>query len=193
VAGSTHQGEEEQLLKAHSLLRRSHPQALLILVPRHKARFDEVAQLLSGESVSFRRRSLGEAVTADTAVLLGDTLGELNLFYACADLAFVGGSLVPVGGHNLLEPAMLGVPVLSGESLQNSREVADLLLARGAALRVSDAPGLAAELARLLSDHTVREQMGLAGQALIGENRGSSERLLALINPCLAARPSATR
>jgi 3-deoxy-D-manno-octulosonic-acid transferase len=193
VAGSTHQGEEEQLLKAHSVLRESHPQALLILVPRHKARFDEVAQLLAREGVPFRRRSLGEEVARDTEVLLGDTLGELNLLYACADLAFVGGSLVPVGGHNLLEPAMLGVPVLSGESLHNTREVAELLLARGAALRVSDAQGLAAELARLLSDPGERERMGLAGQALISENRGSSERLLALISPCLAARPSAAR
>ena len=193
IAGSTHAGEEEQLLDAHALLLKSVPKAVLLLVPRHKDRFAGVADLLARRGVRFARRSRmasGEEarrLPGDTAVLLADTLGELATLYASADVAFVGGSLVAVGGHNLLEPAALGLPVLTGPSYFNGKEIAQLLLARGAALEVENAQGLAAELQRLLAAPEVRGQIGSIGKEIIAANRGCVARLLALIEPWLPA------
>jgi 3-deoxy-D-manno-octulosonic-acid transferase len=193
IAGSTHAGEEEQLLDAHSALLTSIPNALLLLVPRHKDRFAAVAELLARRAVRFARRSRmasGEEAPRlpdDTPVLLVDTVGELATLYASADVAFVGGSLVAVGGHNLLEPAALGLPVLTGPSHFNGEEIAQLLLARGAALEVRSAQDLAATLQRLLAAPQLREQIGLIGTEIIAANRGSVARLLALIEPWLPA------
>jgi 3-deoxy-D-manno-octulosonic-acid transferase len=191
IAGSTHAGEEEQVLDAHALLQAAAPDALLILVPRHKDRFAAVADLLTRRGVEFARRSQMPG-RADTApVLLADTIGELALLYACADVAFVGGSLVPTGGHNLLEPAALGVPVLTGPSYRNSEEIAQLLLARGAALQVNSAADLAAALRRLVADPVECRRIGRIGQEIVAANRGSVERLMILIEPWLpAAHPS---
>jgi 3-deoxy-D-manno-octulosonic-acid transferase len=126
-------------------------------------------------------------------VLLVDTVGELLTLYAAADAAFVGGSLVGVGGHNLLEPAALGLPVLTGPSHFNGREIAQLLLARGAALEVKSAPDLAATLERLLTQPATLQQMGIIGKEIVAANRGSVARLLSLIEPWLPAaeHPSA--
>ena len=193
IAGSTHAGEEEQLLDAHSALLTSIPNAVLLLVPRHKDRFAAVAELLARRGVRFARRSRlasGEEAPRlpdDTPVLLVDTVGELAMLYASADTAFVGGSLVAVGGHNLLEPAALGLPVLTGPSHFNGEEIAQLLLARGAALEVRSAQDLAATLQRLLAAPQLREQIGLIGTEIIAANRGSVARLLALIEPWLPA------
>jgi 3-deoxy-D-manno-octulosonic-acid transferase len=193
IAGSTHAGEEEQLLDAHALLLRSIPGAVLLLVPRHKDRFAAVAELLARRGVRFARRSRMASgaqslqLPGDTPVLLVDTVGELNMLYASADAAFVGGSLVAVGGHNLLEPAALGLPVLTGPSYFNSREIAQLLLARGAALEVKGAQDLAATLQRLLTEPAMLAQIGGIGKEIIAANRGSVARLLALIEPWLPA------
>jgi 3-deoxy-D-manno-octulosonic-acid transferase len=193
IAGSTHAGEEEQLLDAHALLLGSTPNAVLLLVPRHKDRFAAVAELLARRGVRFARRSRmasgAEAplLPRDTPVLLVDTVGELATLYASADAAFVGGSLVPIGGHNLLEPAALGLPVLTGPSYFNGKEIAQLLLARGAALEVLGAQDLAATLQRLLAAPQTREQIGIIGKQIIAANRGSVARLLALIEPWLPA------
>ena len=191
IAGSTHAGEEEQLLDAHALLLASTPNAVLLLVPRHKDRFAGVAELLARRGVKFARRSRmasgAEApqLPSDAPVLLVDTVGELATLYASADVAFVGGSLVPTGGHNLLEPAALGLPVLTGPSYFNGKEIAQLLLARGAALEVKNAPDLAAVLQRLLAAPGMREPIGAVGKEIIAENRGSVAKLLALIEPWL--------
>jgi 3-deoxy-D-manno-octulosonic-acid transferase len=191
IAGSTHAGEEEQLLDAHALLLASTPNAVLLLVPRHKDRFAGVAELLARRGVKFARRSRmasgAEApqLPSDAPVLLVDTVGELATLYASADVAFVGGSLVPTGGHNLLEPAALGLPVLTGPSYFNGKEIAQLLLARGAALEVKNAPDLAAVLQRLLAAPDMREPIGAVGKEIIAENRGSVAKLLALIEPWL--------
>jgi 3-deoxy-D-manno-octulosonic-acid transferase len=193
IAGSTHAGEEEQLLDAHSSLLTSTPDAILLLVPRHKDRFAAVGELLARRGVRFARRSRmasGEEAPRlpdDTPVLLVDTVGELATLYASADVAFVGGSLVAVGGHNLLEPAALGLPVLTGPSHFNGEEIAQLLLARGAALEVESAQDLAATLQRLLAAPQLREQIGAIGKEIIAANRGSVARLLALIEPWLPA------
>jgi 3-deoxy-D-manno-octulosonic-acid transferase len=185
IAGSTHAGEEEQVLDAHASLQAARPDALLILVPRHKDRFAAVAELLKRRGIAFARRS--EMTGVDASVILGDTVGELALLYACADAAFVGGSLVAVGGHNLLEPAALGMPVLTGPSYLNSKEIAQLLLARGAALEVKSAADLAAALEQLLADPAERRRIGAIGREIVASNRGSVERLLALIEPLLPA------
>jgi 3-deoxy-D-manno-octulosonic-acid transferase len=199
VAGSTHAGEEEQLLEAHALLQMHRPDALLLLVPRHKDRFAEVADLLTRRGIAFARRSTmgpgaraGAEAGEGVGVLLVDTVGELPAVYASADVAFVGGSLVAVGGHNLLEPAALGLPVLTGPCYFNSQDIGDLLLAQGAALQVADAQDLAAVLQRLLDDPGERQRIGSIGKRLVESNRGSVERLIALIEPSLPeAGPSA--
>jgi 3-deoxy-D-manno-octulosonic-acid transferase len=193
IAGSTHAGEEELLLDAHARLLAEMPDALLLLVPRHKDRFAAVAEMLAGRSVRFARRSGGVTPDAGSQVLLVDTVGELALLYASADVAFVGGSLVAVGGHNLLEPAALGLPVLTGPHYFNSREIALLLLKQGAALQVTDAQELAAVLRRLLDDPDERRRIGAAGKQIIESNRGSVARLLALMDPWLEDSPSAER
>jgi 3-deoxy-D-manno-octulosonic-acid transferase len=192
IAGSTHAGEEDQVLSAHAALRKNLPQALLLLVPRHPDRFDSVDELLRLREFPFQRRSLGQAVPAQTAVLLVDTVGELGALYAAADVAFVGGSLVPVGGHNLLEPAALGVPVLTGPFNANGQDVLRLLVQQGAAVQVADAQELAVSLERLLKDADQRRRAGEAGRRAVQANRGSVARLLELIEPLAAeaeARP----
>jgi 3-deoxy-D-manno-octulosonic-acid transferase len=190
IAGSTHAGEEEQVLEAHARLLADRPNALLLLVPRHKDRFVAVAELLARRGVRFARRSSSAVPAADgSEVLLVDTVGELARLYASADVAFVGGSLVPIGGHNLLEPAALGLPVLTGPFQFNSREIATLLLRRGAALEVSDARELAAAVRRLFDDPGERQRIGAIGRDIVASNRGSVARLLALMEPWLAAHP----
>jgi 3-deoxy-D-manno-octulosonic-acid transferase len=193
IAGSTHAGEEELLLDAHARLLAEMPDALLLLVPRHKDRFAAVAELLARRGVRFARRSGGLTPDAGSQVLLVDTVGELALLYASADVAFVGGSLVAVGGHNLLEPAALGLPVLTGPHYFNSREIALLLLKQGAALQVTDAQELAAVLRRLLDSPEERRRIGAAGKQIVESNRGSVARLLALMDPWLEDSPSAGR
>jgi 3-deoxy-D-manno-octulosonic-acid transferase len=207
IAGSTHAGEDEQVLAAHQTLLVGAPDTLLILAPRHPDRFRAVADLLKARGLRFARRSEGVApgavapgaVAPDGAaqVLLVDTVGELGALYAAADVAFVGGSLVPIGGHNLLEPAALGIPVLTGPYYSNGKDIARLLLARGAALQVNDAQELAAAVKRLLADPAERSRVGGTGKEIVESNRGSVARLLALIEPLLdpgpATAPRSTR
>lgn len=185
IAGSTHAGEEEQVLDAHALLRTQYPEAILLLVPRHRDRFEGVAELLKSRGIVFARRSRMAGGIAAASVLLVDTVGELAVLYASADVAFVGGSLVPIGGHNLLEPAALGLPVLTGPSHSNSQEIAQLLLARGAALEVSGAAELSAALRRLIADPQECRRMGQIGREIVAANRGSVDKLLAIIEPSL--------
>ncbi len=179
VAGSTHEGEEERLLAAHVRLRERHPEALLVLVPRHPQRFDAVAERCAEAGLAAARRSRNEWPGGETAVYLGDTMGELLALYGAADLAFVGGSLVPVGGHNLLEPAALGVPVLSGPALANFEDVAEALREADALVEVADEAALAAALGRLFDDPAERRRLGEAGRALVATRRGALARTLA--------------
>jgi 3-deoxy-D-manno-octulosonic-acid transferase len=186
VAGSTHgEGEEEAVLAAHRYVRSVHPNALLVLVPRKTERFAEVGAWLEKQNVRIIRRSQPAARTRDLEVLLVDTLGELLDFYAMSDVAFVGGSLARVGGHNLLEPAALGIPVLTGPHTFNGADIANILVESGAALRVKDGAELGARVASLLSNPAERERMGALGRAAVEENRGALEKLLTLIDPLL--------
>jgi len=193
IAGSTHAGEEEVVLTAHAALRAAQPSALLLLVPRHPERFGGVAELLASRGVPFERRSAGAPVMPECPVLLVDSVGELAFLYAAADVAFVGGSLVPVGGHNLVEPAALGVPVVTGPYQDNGRDVAELLERAGAVQCVADAGALAACLESLFADPQRRLRMGAAGRDAVAANRGSVVRLLDLIEPLVRACPATER
>ena len=187
IAGSTHAGEEQAVLAAHRALLAVVPSALLMLAPRHPDRFDRVAAMLEEGGWPCMRRSAGQPVPAAARVLLLDSIGELALFYGAADIAFVGGSLVPIGGHNLLEPAALGVPVLTGPSNENGREILAALSAVGAAEIVTDAAALEARLIALFGDAGRRRRAGEAGRAAIVAQRGSVARLLDLVDARLAA------
>jgi 3-deoxy-D-manno-octulosonic-acid transferase len=186
VAGSTHGGgEEEALIEAHKLVRSRYPRALLVMAPRHPNRFGEVAAQLVSRGVRFVRRSQRPAAgaTEEAEIVLLDTLGELLDFYAAADVAFVGGSLVPIGGHNLLEPAALGLPILTGPNNSNSEEAARVLVARGAAEIVTTPQELADRVAALLSDPDLRARKGAEGRAFVETNKGALVKLLGLIVP----------
>ncbi len=179
IAASTHAGEDEVILAAHVELLKKHPEALLILVPRHPERFGAVYELCRRQGLATRRRSSGEPLQAGDQVLLGDTMGELLFLYALADLAFVGGSLVANGGHNLLEPAALGKPVLSGPHLFNFLDIAAQLREAGALLEVGDARTLAQQVERLWREPEAAEAMREAGLAVLRANQGALARLLA--------------
>lgn len=194
VAGSTHGGaEEEAVLQAHRRVSAVHSGALLVLAPRHPNRFGEVAAWLERQGVAFTRRSQSEAAGEASNVLLLDTLGELLHFYAAADVAFVGGSLVPIGGHNLLEPASLGLPVLTGPHNSNGQDIARLLLDCGAAEVVRNGDELGSRVAQLLSDEALRVEMGNRGRAAVERNRGALEKLMALIDSLLNGSDAGAR
>ncbi|MCX5508812.1 lipid IV(A) 3-deoxy-D-manno-octulosonic acid transferase [Pseudomonas sp. BJa3] len=177
IAASTHDGEDGLILEAHRQLLSVHSDALLVLVPRHPERFAAVHELCAGQ-FSTVRRSKGDAVTAQTQVLLGDTMGELLFLYALADIAFVGGSLVPTGGHNPLEPAALALPVLMGPHVFNFLEISAMLREAGALQQVDDAEGLAAAVRRLVELPQDARRMGEAGRAVMQANQGALQRLL---------------
>ena len=185
IAGSTHEGEEDAVLAAHALIRESHPDALLILVPRHPQRFESVRTLLRRRGSAFAQRSSGEAPTPAQAVFLVDTLGELQMFYAAADVAFVAGSLVPIGGHSLLEPAVLGLPMLSGPHNQNALDVAALFEQCGA-LRVVRSPAeLAQRACQWFDDPELARADGERGRQAVAQSRGAVSRLVAMVAPLL--------
>jgi 3-deoxy-D-manno-octulosonic-acid transferase len=187
VAGSTHAGEEEALLAAHARIRQRFSNALLVLVPRHPPRFADVAALLKERGVRFVARRSALPVNSDVEVFLLDTLGELPPFYAAGDVAFVGGSLnvERVGGHNLLEPAALGLPVVAGPSNFNSADIAKLLVERGAVRLVHDERELAMVVGELLSDPKQRAEMGAKGRKAVNDNRGAVDRLMEFLEPLL--------
>jgi 3-deoxy-D-manno-octulosonic-acid transferase len=193
IAASTHEGEEEIALEAHRQLLRLHPNVLLLLVPRHPERFESVAGLLRRLNMPFTSRSSEETCGVDSQVFLGDSMGELTAFYAASDVAFVGGSLVPIGGHNLLEPAALGLPVLTGPYTFNSPDIAELLVEQGAAEIVRSAGDLSLNIARLLGNEAKRRRIGSAAHKAVEENRGALDRLLSLVFPLLDARTTSAR
>lgn len=176
LAASTREGEEALIVDA--LRERSLGDALLVIVPRHPQRFDQVAALLADNGFKLTRRSAGIAVTGDTQVLLGDTMGEMFMYYALSDVAFVGGSLLPLGGQNLIEACAVGVPVLIGPHTFNFAEATEQAMSAGAAQRVSDAGELLRAALELLSDEHKRRAMAAAGIAFAQRHRGATERTM---------------
>ena len=186
LAASTHQGEDEQILAAFKLARQTLPTLRLLLVPRHPERFDRVAAMSADAGWTTVRRSAGDVGSFD--VLIGDTMGELQVFYGACDLAFVGGSLVPRGGHNMIEPAAWAKPILTGPHLFNFTEVARLLQAAGAIQVVDDAVALATAVQQLCNNPKLSRTQGQAALAVASANRGALERLMALIDQILIAK-----
>ncbi len=188
IAASTHDGEETTVLDAHERLLDRRPDLLLVLVPRHPERFAAVRETIGRRGLAAVSRTEDRPAEAGTAVYLGDTMGEVPLFYSASDVAFVGGSLVPVGGHNLLEPAALGRPIVTGPHLYNAQEIADRFIAEEACRIVTNAAELEGSVAALLDDASLGETLGENARTLVQNNRGALERLLELVRP-LIGRP----
>lgn len=178
IAASTHEGEEDLILKAHKNLLTTVPTLLLVLVPRHPERAGRVATLCRKHHLTYARRSKGEPVARDVQVYLGDTLGELTLLFALSDVAFVGGSLVERGGQNLLEPAALGLPVVTGPYTFNFADITRMMQKVNALYVVHNADELEDQVRRLLGDANLRHNTGESGRTLVEQNRGSTERLV---------------
>ena len=181
IASSTHEGEDEQILHVFQQLRKQSGDCLLVLVPRHPERFESVAALCVQQRYETVLRSEHVSCTAETAVYVGDTMGELPLLYAAADVAFVGGSLVPHGGHNLLEPAALGLPVVTGPHVFNFVEICELLIDAGAAVKVTDTDELLQTVTRWLGDANERHRVGQLGRQVVEKNRGALQAVMAMV------------
>ena len=187
IAASTRDGEEELILDAMS--RAQLPATTLtLIVPRHPQRFDAVADILRHRGLPFVRRSAGAPVPPDISIVLGDSMGEMLAYYAAADIAFVGGSLLPFGAHTLIEPLSVGTPVLIGQYSFNFAEATDNALAAGAAIRVENADALLAKVAYLLVDSSARKKMAGAAHAFHDAHRGATQRLWSWLAPQLISR-----
>jgi 3-deoxy-D-manno-octulosonic-acid transferase len=187
VAGSTHEGDERALLAAFTRLLETFPDALLVLVPRHPERFARAAQLARQAGLTVSLRSSGISCPAGTQCFVVDAMGELLRFYAAGDVAFVGGSIEPIGGHNVLEPAALARPVLFGPHTANFADITEQLLACDAAFRVADADQLEAAVRRLFSGPELRDRMGRAGFELVRSGQGAVARTLEMVEAQLTA------
>ncbi len=182
IAASTHEGEEEQVLDAFRHVAETLADCLLVIAPRHPERFNKVYNLCRRRGLDVvRHTGAAGAAPRDTNIYLLDTLGELSLFYACADVAFIGGSLVPAGGHNVLEAARLGVPLISGKHTGNFAEIMGLFKTADAITIVADCAQLAAAVIRLLQDDELRQTCGERGQRLVQQNQGAIDSVMALL------------
>ena len=191
IAASTHDGEESLVLDAFRQVLDAIPGSLLVLVPRHPERFREVGAYVRRRGFESVMRSQRPVDCSGVEVFIGDTMGELSLFYAAADVAFVGGTLVERGGHNMLEPAALGLPVLFGPHVFNFAEISRHLIEAGGARTVDDAAGLGRAVVDYLRDADLRHTTGAKGRAFVEGNRGAGDRVVALIDPHLEAEHSA--
>jgi 3-deoxy-D-manno-octulosonic-acid transferase len=186
MLASTRDGEEALLLDALARTDALPAATLIVIVPRHPQRFDAVAALLDERRVPYARRSANAPIGASTRVVLGDSLGEMFAYYGACDVAFVAGSLLPLGGQNLIESIAVGVPTLIGPHMFNFAEASEAALAAGAALRIRDADEMFAVAARLLGDRGERERMRENAQTFIAAHRGAIDRLWAWLEPRLA-------
>lgn len=189
IAASTHEGEDQLILDAHKNILKHQKDALLILVPRHPERFDKVAALCESSDYNFttQRRSTQQTCEPQTQVFIGDSMGELRLFYAASDIAFVGGSLVATGGHNILEPAAFSKPVLFGPHMFNFIEASTMLIKADAGIQVQTETELAQEITGLFSDSARRQAYGERASNVVKQNRGALDKTLALITPIIDA------
>ncbi len=181
VAGSTHPGEDEALAGIYRKLKESHPDLKMVLAPRHPERFDAVADLLATEEIDFDRRSkMGKRPEAD--LLLLDTMGELSRVYRYASVVFMGGSLAPIGGHNMLEPAVYGKPVLFGPYVDTFREASKIVLDGGGGIMVESWNDLFKNLDRLFTDDAERNKMGENARTAVLQNRGATDKTVEAIS-----------
>jgi 3-deoxy-D-manno-octulosonic-acid transferase len=192
IAASTHDGEDAVILEAFSRLLQLHPRALLLLVPRHPERFDSVHELCRSRFNTCRRSS-GQAPRADTQVVVGDTMGEMMLLYGSADIAFVGGSLIERGGHNMIEPACWGLPILSGPHTFNFADISKRLVECGGMVIIRDTQSLTQQLIHWLDYPETAVEVGSRARAFAEQNRGAVERLMGLLSPYLPPAPADLR
>jgi 3-deoxy-D-manno-octulosonic-acid transferase len=185
LAASTHPGEESAVIAAHARLTRSGTRLLTVIAPRHPARGETIAEEVRAAGLKMRRRSLGEPIEEDTDIYLADTIGEMGLWYRLGDVAFLGGSLVPHGGQNPIEPAKLLVPVLYGAHVHNFRDVYASLAEAGAVIAVEDDATLAEALKRLIADPAERHRMAREARACVERFTGALERTLEALRPYL--------
>ena len=181
IAASTHEGEDARFLDAYGDIKKMIPSCLLVLVPRHPERFTAVAGLCQRRGMSMAMRSEVNENIQNADIFIGDSMGELPLFYAASDVAFVGGSLVEIGGHNMLEPAALGLPVLFGPHVFNFSRISRLLLDCGAARQIMDQDQLIEAAIELLSDANLRQSMGDLGRQVVEQNRGAIEEVMQML------------
>ena len=189
IAASTRANEEEKVLGAYSQMLRKVPNLLLLLVPRHTERFEQVGQLCQSLEFHWQRRSKDKDLQPDTQIVLGDSMYELARYYACADLAFVGGSLVDTGCQNVLEPAAQGLPIITGPSQFNFKTICEQLEAAGALITVADSSGLAETAIELFNDEQRSKAMGKAGKELVAGNQQALPEHLRLIDGLLGTSP----
>jgi 3-deoxy-D-manno-octulosonic-acid transferase len=182
LAASTHKGEEQIFLDVYKELKPKIPELLLLIVPRHPERFTEVSGLCNQNNLVVVARTSGLPCNLDTDIYLADTMGELKMLYASADVAFVGGSMVPVGGHNLLEAAAVGVPVLFGPYMANFNEIATKVIAHKAAIQCHDKEGISTAIQSVYSDTYYRSLLVDNGKAFIQANRGGIDRLCEMLS-----------
>lgn len=185
VAGSTHEGEEQMVLESYCQLRKQINDLLLVLVPRHPQRFERSFKLCMQPGLLVARHSRKEKVDDETEVILGDTLGDLLSFYALADVVFVGGSLVPVGGHNLLEPAAMGCAVVAGPHTGSQQQLRELLVAAGGYIEVQDARSLTQTVQMLFDSPSRRAALGHAAKGVISDNQGVVKQTVELLKPLI--------
>ena len=185
LCASTREGEEALILDAFAKLRQH--DFLLVLVPRHPQRFDEVAAMIAARGLSVQRRSAGVEIAATTDILLGDSMGEMFAYYAACDVAFIGGSLLPLGGQNLIEACALGKPVLIGPHTFNFQVISDAAVAAQAALRVNDAAVMLETAQKLLSDVARQAAMAVQAQTFARQHQGATERTMVLVSEMLHA------
>ena len=182
LAASTHPGEEMLVLEAAAGIRNAEPDVLTIIVPRHPARGEEIAALCAAGGLMPTMRSRGEAPDDLTTFYLADTLGELGLFFSLATISFMGGSLVPTGGHNPIEPAKLGAPMLHGPEVHNFKDIFAAFDAAGAAIPIADAAELAREVVRLIGDDAARIRLAANARVIATANEGALETTLRVID-----------
>ncbi|WP_058120091.1 lipid IV(A) 3-deoxy-D-manno-octulosonic acid transferase [Photobacterium kishitanii] len=185
VAASTHQGEDQQVLDAYQIVQQQYPDAMVIIVPRHPERFDSVAQLAAEQyGLTVHRRTDNTPISVTTQLYLADTMGEMLVMLATADVTFMGGSLVgeKVGGHNLLEPAAVAKPAITGPSFYNFEDITQQLLAAGAIEICQNSHQLAEQLIILFNDPQRQQQMGAQGQKIVIENQGAVKKTITNIN-----------
>lgn len=185
LAASTHEGEEEQIASAHRILREHLPGILTILVPRHATRGEAIEQMLTAQGLNVACRSQNDELAGWTDIYLADTMGELGLFYRLAPVVFIGGSLVPHGGQNPLEPARLHCAILCGPHMTNFPDIMETLHAHHAILEVEDAADLAHQVAHLLGGTPRREALDKAAYELVSSKKGVLETILRTLQPYL--------
>ena len=185
VAGSTHKGEEKIILRAHERILETFPDILLIIAPRRPERFQSVLKLIDRNGFSYVSRSQGIPISETTQVILADTLGELPMYYSASSVCFVGGSLFKTGGHNLLEPASLNTPIITGPILYGIEEIANMLQANNALEIIHSSEELCKMVCQLLLDADRHEKMTKAARKVVDKNKGSLEKLIKLIIPLL--------